>query len=111
MFDWMKSQKWVLPEKKYVLQNIISDNFTDCEKQEEKKVINNIDELVFFGRLEVRKGIRIFMQSLMMIHEAFLPKIITFLGGECDVNKQTIMAYLGWLKEKGRKVQVLCDKN
>lgn len=81
MLDWIKEWGWPIPHKQHVLQLPFSPSFSHLPKSEP----HTIRQLIFFGRLETRKGLDIFVEALIEIgqsHEAILHKIdnIILLG-------------------------------
>lgn len=84
LIDWMREKDWQVPENNKVILN--------CEPYEPPRshavasvVKDNISqaiELIFFGRLETRKGIDIFLKALSKLtdEEKTLISQVTFLG-------------------------------
>ena len=58
--EWLESSGKDLPEKSYFLPNILST----IKPAEELRKSSSIDEIVFFGRLELRKGIVLFCDAI-----------------------------------------------
>lgn len=91
LFDWMQSKGWNLPESKSVILNCAP--FQGFEKS--KKTINFEDdlllekkiELVFFGRLETRKGLDIFLRALKSLSNDDKKNLraVTFLGKKVNL--------------------------
>nr|WP_312158412.1 glycosyltransferase [Pantoea piersonii] len=86
LLDWMKGKGWILPEANCVILNCAP--FQGFEKKEtighseSKNASTAKIELVFFGRLETRKGLDIFLRSLKNLSSDDKKNIsaITFLG-------------------------------
>ncbi len=81
LIDWMTSHHWAMPEKVLVVPNIVRlpDSVTPsvrCPK------LSTITEIVFFGRLEVRKGIELFCDAIDLLNRSTdLSGVrITFMG-------------------------------
>ena len=76
MLDWMRARGFALPERSFVQQYIT--HFDDAVKTAGEKV----REIVFFGRLESRKGLVAFCDALDDLTAAGdLPELaVTFLG-------------------------------
>jgi glycosyltransferase involved in cell wall biosynthesis len=100
MVDWMQGRGWALPERVFVQQYVRSrvvaagaDADADADS-EPKHDSGGIDEIVFFGRLETRKGIELFCDALdLLADEDELPEIsVAFMG------KQTVIEGL-WAKQ------------
>ena len=74
MFQWAKNAQWILSKQQILLQYCYID-----ERKSELKVDKNIDKshLIFFGRLETRKGIEYFVESIVKAKNI---KKISFLG-------------------------------
>lgn len=80
LLDWMIEHGYDLPAETYSHKNILPliDDFLDGSKTGKRE---QVDELVFFGRLEPRKGIELFCRALDMFrHSDVKPRKITFLG-------------------------------
>jgi len=79
LMDWMAGQGWVLPERHCVVQNVIGVNggiggaIADAAP---------FDEIVFFGRQEIRKGLELFCDAIDLLHGKMdLSKTrVTFMG-------------------------------
>ncbi len=78
MFNWVKEHGWQLPVNKQILPYLIGELPQPAERK------FNPDHIVYFGRLETRKGLDIFVDSLKILAED--PKFetknlkVTFLG-------------------------------
>ena len=81
LIDWMVAHDWDMPRHVHVVQNIIPlpDVAMTSWSQSSQRLIT---EIVFFGRLEVRKGIELFCDAVDLLnHELDLSHIrITFMG-------------------------------
>lgn len=76
MLDWCREHGYRLPQHAFVQPNLL-------EWDEKFRHTSNkmIDELVFFGRLEYRKGLEQFCAALDILEkQKQLPKCVTFLG-------------------------------
>ncbi len=82
MIDYMLSRDWKPPQNKMVRPNLLPAQFTaaqDANAGPGGKC--QIDEVVFFGRLETRKGIELFCAALSQLKgSGALPRLVTFLG-------------------------------
>ena len=81
MIDWMRSNGWRLPDKVLVIQNIIT--LPEAEPSSvPASAPASIQEIVFFGRLEVRKGIELFCNAIDLLNKDInLANIhVTFMG-------------------------------
>ncbi|WP_296819973.1 glycosyltransferase [Brevundimonas sp.] len=77
MLEWMTRQGWTLPAQTFVQPNL-SPKHTRGEPPSGE--VQPIEELVFFGRLEPRKGIKIFAAALDRLFADGLRPKVTFLG-------------------------------
>jgi O-antigen biosynthesis protein len=79
MVQWMKERGWKLPAGIMVRPNICVER--PIQASPKKPEIEKIRELVFFGRLEARKGLDIFCHALDLMQRQGTPACsITFLG-------------------------------
>jgi O-antigen biosynthesis protein len=80
MLNWMTDNRWELPKRTYVHQNVLPIAARK-EKQKDEKLPRKIKEIVFFGRLEPRKGLILFCDALdRLIASKELGFSVTFLG-------------------------------
>jgi glycosyltransferase involved in cell wall biosynthesis len=81
LVDWMTSHGWAMPAEVMVIQNIVRlpDSIVPSAGDSKSAAIT---EIVFFGRLEVRKGLEIFCDAIDLLNEsADLARVrITFMG-------------------------------
>jgi glycosyltransferase involved in cell wall biosynthesis len=106
MVDWMQGRGWSLSDRvfvqQYVRSRVVAGGADDEGSAETEGDGGGIDEIVFFGRLETRKGIELFCDALdLLADEGALPETsVAFMG------KQTVIDGL-WAKEylakRGRK--------
>jgi O-antigen biosynthesis protein len=79
MVDWMKRHHWKLPPDTRIIQNVFHP-----KKQQLRRpaFMKNFSELVFFGRLENRKGLEIFCDAVSRIGRLLESRSVkvTFLG-------------------------------
>ncbi len=81
MIDWMVSRSWAIPSRSFVLPNLIPQMINEINCSKDKSELSNIDEIVFFGRIEPRKGLLIFCDAIDRINRLIPPHIsIAFLG-------------------------------
>lgn len=86
LLRWMASQGYALPEGRCFVQPNVA-TFAKLEPLMHSRALPRgertpIDEIVFFGRLEARKGLFIFCQAIRRLIRkgVALPKRITFMG-------------------------------
>ena len=98
---WMRDQQWELPEQTFVQQYVQPAN-ARRKTFSAPPPAQPVRELVFFGRLEVRKGLVLFCDALdRLVAEAEThPLKITFLGKLTKVNDRDGLLYL---KERAQK--------
>ena len=90
MFEWMKDRGWKLAERRRVIQNI-----SDQPVAPNQRVDQSINELVFFGRLEKRKGLDLFIEAIKRAGLDQEPNLtLTFLGKECDLEGETATEHI-----------------
>jgi glycosyltransferase involved in cell wall biosynthesis len=86
LLRWMSSQGYRIPrDRTFVQPNVATfDHTADLMTQRdwERGKRHPVDELVFFGRLEARKGLFTFVQAIkrLLRQGAALPRQITFMG-------------------------------
>ncbi len=81
LVDWMTSHGWVMPPHVLVIQNLV--RLPECVAPSARVSQSGaITEIVFFGRLEVRKGVELFCDAIDLLNQsANLTDIkITFMG-------------------------------
>ncbi len=80
MIEWMTHNKWSLPSKTIIIQNVIRHS------EKTNRVTTNgsgkIKKIVFFGRLETRKGLKLFADSMDILFPRKIADVeeIVFLG-------------------------------
>ena len=96
MLRWMQTRDWTLPATCYVQQNIASPELQQFARRAgrpngEQRAI----ELVFFGKLEERKGIGLFCDALDLLAGRNLPGFsVTFLGKSATVSGRDALSYI-----------------
>jgi hypothetical protein len=86
LLNWISGQKWEMPRHCHVRQNVLPHSAWPAEPPT-APLLHGIDELVYFGTLETRKGVVLFCDALDAIPAAIAKKIriVTFLGRESIV--------------------------
>lgn len=99
LLNWMIDEKWKLPEHCYVQQYVIPGNILQRGLHDDNSV-HRIDEIVFFGRLEVRKGLNVFCDALDQL--ALRPQTfrVSFLGKSTDMEGRPSKDYI--MKRAGK---------
>jgi len=103
---WMKREGWDLPDAWYGQQNLqpFTARGEDERREDPFPLRDDINELVFFGRLEARKGLVPFCDALDLIaaSDSALPDFsVTFMGKEVVVEGMASRAYLEKRSEDG----------
>ena len=112
LLRWMRDCDWALPENCYVRQYVRPA--TARKPQPNADRVHRIKELVFFGRLEVRKGLVLFCDALDQLKND--PKLrhatITFLGKVDKVGGRDSAEYLAdRAKQWPWKWQIVSDRD
>jgi glycosyltransferase involved in cell wall biosynthesis len=80
LLDWMRSQDWRLPERSLVIPYLTRSAATG-QPAPRREGAGGVNRLVFFGRLEERKGLRPFAAGLDALDERLLAKVeLEFVG-------------------------------
>ena len=79
LLKWMADHGYNLDSNRTIVhQNVVLENLEQNKKKIETK--SDFNELVFFGRLELRKGITLFCDAIKSLNDIKNIKKITFLG-------------------------------
>ena len=102
LMDWMRDHGFKPPERSLVLPLIIDATIltpaADTNRRPGQKV--TVSELVFFGRLEKRKGLHLFLQALQRLEryhsDVFEPERprVTFLGKLSNIDGENAADYI-----------------
>ena len=92
MLDWISDRGWELPERSYVQQYVQPHAARAQAPRGERPV----SELVFFGRLEMRKGLESFCDTIDLLHEQgrLDGKRVTFLGSASSMGALPARDYI-----------------
>jgi O-antigen biosynthesis protein len=100
LLHWMMKNDWELPEQTYIAPYIrpFGDSFENPAPAQRKQIC----EIVFFGRLEARKGLKLFCDALdeLAVGIPALDFEVTFLG------KETMMygrSSVGYISDRSKK--------
>jgi GT2 family glycosyltransferase/glycosyltransferase involved in cell wall biosynthesis len=113
LLDWMKEQGWELPSECYV-QQYVRPATARKPLPGSGDVTHRIEELVFFGRLEHRKGLALFCDALDKLQgDREMARLkVTFLGKPAEINGQSATDYIS---KRARnwpwKAQVIGDRD
>jgi GT2 family glycosyltransferase/glycosyltransferase involved in cell wall biosynthesis/Tfp pilus assembly protein PilF len=96
MLQWMSDRGFELPPRAYVQQNLLPTNVRGPHEPSQPHERQSISELVFFGRLETRKGIELFCDAIdRIVVLAQLKNLsMTFLGKPATVNGTDSRVYI-----------------
>jgi O-antigen biosynthesis protein len=96
LVDWMREQNWHLPTQTLVIQNyLLGLRLAGAECIGRRRTQTPERHLVFFGRLEARKGIYLFLDALRAPALRGKQFELSFLGKESDLRQDQIIAWLG----------------
>jgi O-antigen biosynthesis protein len=90
LIDWMAEAGWQLPADRHVIPYFTEGHTVDLAASPAAAAESTpLEELVFFGRLEERKGVRIFAEALNALGpEALAGLAVAYLGREATVSRQ-----------------------
>ncbi len=113
LLDWMNEQGWELPAECYVQQYVRPATARKPLRARGDKP-HRVEDLVFFGRLEHRKGLALFCDALDKLSgdRELAGLKITFLGKPAQINGQDAADYIN---DRARnwpwKCQVIGDRD
>jgi glycosyltransferase involved in cell wall biosynthesis len=113
LLNWIAQRGWLLPTNCHVQQNVLPKSARPPGPVP-PRALHEISELVFFGRLETRKGVLLFCDALDRIPAELAKKLrtVTFLGKEANVEGVPGCQFVQKRAERWPwKVQVLTDRN
>jgi glycosyltransferase involved in cell wall biosynthesis len=95
MVDWMLGKGWSLPGRVFIQQYVRSRVLPKSGEVPDGSH-GSIDETVFFGRLETRKGITLFCDALdLLAAEGAMPGVsIAFMGKQTGIDHEMAERYL-----------------
>lgn len=112
LLRWMVDRGWTLPERTYVQQYVRPA--TARQPKPDADRVHVINELVFFGRLEIRKGLVLFCDALDRLSQdpRFATKRVSFLGKSDRVHGRESQEYLAErAKSWPWKIEVISDRD
>ncbi len=96
LVDWMAAQGWQLPDDRRFIPYFTAGHLVDLDPEPSptrRPGGQPLDDIVFFGRLEERKGVRIFVDALNRIGGDRLAGLtITFLGRDAMFSHDDVRA-------------------
>ena len=95
MVEWLRTHGYRLPERVVICPYTFED-----ETRERASAGADIGHLIFFGRLETRKGLQLLAGALreLRMHGGVLPRKVSWLGKLAEVNGIPTMDYLRTLE-------------
>ena len=94
LFGWMEDNGFTLSRTRYV-QPYILPQAARARANGEEDAARDVRELVFFGRLESRKGIELFCDALDELHEMGHSSLeVSFLGRNWNVGTEDSHTYI-----------------
>ena len=98
MFDWMRARGWRLPERHFVQQyaRSLAAEPANAISSDGGGPGDTSTEIVFFGRLEPRKGLRVFCDALDLLASEHPERAatVTFLGKRASIDGVDAESYL-----------------
>jgi GT2 family glycosyltransferase/glycosyltransferase involved in cell wall biosynthesis/tetratricopeptide (TPR) repeat protein len=113
LINWVAHRGWELPAASYVQQNILPHGARSPRKAASDHPAD-ITELVFFGRLETRKGVALFCDALDRLPDPVAKKIqgVAFLGKEAGVDAVPARNYIEKrAKRWSWKTEIISDRD
>jgi O-antigen biosynthesis protein len=95
LLGWMQQNGWELPEHTYVAPYVLPQGLLS-ENPSPRNSKTKVKEIVFFGRLEIRKGLKLFCDALDELSaEHRDPNFqVTFLGKETQLYGRSSIGYI-----------------
>jgi O-antigen biosynthesis protein len=95
LLGWMQQNGWELPEQTFVAPYVLPD-LLRSETAPPWRKNHKIDEIVFFGRLEIRKGLKLFCDALdeLCAESTERDFEVTFLGKETQLYGRSSIGYI-----------------
>ena len=87
LLEWMRAAGYALPARSFVWPNVFPAPDPSPAAAAERAARNGapLDEVVFFGRLEPRKGLILFVDAIdRLARQGRAPARVTFLGGSAQ---------------------------
>jgi O-antigen biosynthesis protein len=95
LLGWMQQNGWELPERTYVLPYVLPQAAKNGSVQPSPQK-TPVREIVFFGRLEIRKGLKLFCDALdELFADPNHPEFeVTFLGKETQIYGRSSVGFI-----------------
>jgi len=102
---WLEAQGWTLPSSTLRMAYLPGREVSQMKlAKNNNDELTDVNELVFFGRMETRKGLVLFadaLDRLAVTRPEFAGTKITFLGSVANIGNQTANAYINERFVKG----------
>jgi GT2 family glycosyltransferase/glycosyltransferase involved in cell wall biosynthesis/predicted O-methyltransferase YrrM len=110
MIEWVRKESIRLPERTILTPYVWSD---DCETGKRTSSLVDNDHLIFFGRLETRKGLHIFCDAIrqLKVEGTLLPRKISFLGKCAMVRGKPAAEYLQDFRREFSTIEICIINN
>ncbi|EGG24910.1 putative glycosyltransferase [Cavenderia fasciculata] len=108
MLNWMRRNGWILPRNSYVHQNLLPPAQVDSNNID-REMTRSFDEIIFFGRLESRKGLDVFIKAVERLVDRLRQEsvVITFLGANTKLTEINMMAD-HYIANKCNRLEIKC---
>jgi O-antigen biosynthesis protein len=95
LLGWMQQNGWELPAQTYIAPYVLPERLLG-KRSGERHQSSRIQEIVFFGRLEIRKGLKLFCDALDQLSAGPVAQElqITFLGKETQIYGHSSISYI-----------------
>ncbi len=113
LLKWIQARGWTIPVHAYVQQNMMPRSIHEAAPKP-ASASQTVREIVFFGRLETRKGVVLFCDALdrLVAEHGTRELSLTFLGKDAPVERYSGEAYVRKRAERWPwRVQFLKDRN
>ena len=96
LLDWLLARGWNLPDRQFVIPYFTAAHVIDVDAPlAADRPVSPLRELVFFGRLEERKGVRIFASALNRLGAERLRGLnVTFLGRPAHFQPDDVRSWI-----------------
>ena len=106
MINWLQEHRYKLPDEIVLCPITFEDAPAD-----EKVPAPDLEHLIFFGRLETRKGLHLLAGALRSMHTKDLPKRLSLLGKYATVEGITSELYIDALRRDLPSIDIQVEIN
>ncbi len=86
LVDWMNTRGFDLPMSRLYKQTYFIPDDLGAIRDRQRDEPDRTRELVFFGRLEPRKGLKLFVEAVLALRERLADVAITFMGRQSTID-------------------------